>query len=142
MISSVWMRPQGPYHPLNKLLEVCCAKIMLKIEENSKSHQKRGIFNDFFEFWCFFWSFFNFGSILAQELIRFISKKIAIFWHSWDPWGRVHSDLNKQIVSKLAVWHICHLFLNTTLELLEELNWALIYFTFQLCKLQIFPPQK
>ena len=46
-----------------------------------------------------FWSLCLFGAILAQKLNSFIcEKKILIFWHPWDPWGRIHIDLNKNSV--------------------------------------------
>ena len=46
-----------------------------------------------------FWSLCLSGAILAQKLNSFICKKInLIFWHPWDPWGRVHIDLNKNSV--------------------------------------------
>ena len=39
------------------------------------------------------------GAKLAQKLNSFICKKInLIFWHPWDPWGRVHIDLDKNSV--------------------------------------------
>ena len=46
-----------------------------------------------------FWSLCLFGAILAQKLNSFIcEKKNLIFWHPWDPWGRIHIDLNKNSV--------------------------------------------
>jgi len=38
-------------------------------------------------------------AILAQKLNTFILEKLnLILWHPWDPWERVHIDLNKNIV--------------------------------------------
>ena len=44
------------------------------------------------------------GAILAQKLNSFICKKRnMIFWHPWDPWERVHIDLNKKSVQTCCV---------------------------------------
>ena len=44
-----------------------------------------------------FWSLCLLGAILAQKENSFIcEKKNLIFWHPWDPWGRIHIDLNKK----------------------------------------------
>ena len=78
--------------PLNMPYEVWCANIAPKLKNIWKSLRKQGFFDNFFSILKVFWSFFNFGSILAQELNSFICKiKILIFWH---PWGRVNSEVN------------------------------------------------
>ena len=107
LISSKWMCPQGPqgcqkkrHCPLNKLMEVWCAKIELKIQKIGKTVGKHDFLMIFFSILTLFRSFLNSGSILAQKLNSFICKR-----HPWDPWGRVHIDLNKT-VSDLAVWYI------------------------------------
>ena len=52
-----------------------------------------------------FWSLCFWGAILAQKLNSFIcEKKILIFWHPWDPWGRIHIDLNKNSVRTGCVY--------------------------------------
>ena len=50
-----------------------------------------------------FWSLCLLVAILAQKENSFIcGKKNPIFWHPWDPWGRIHIDLNKN-----SVWTGC-----------------------------------
>ena len=40
----------------------------------------------------YFWIFFNFGVILAHQTSTGIfSRSWCIFWHTWDPWGRINS---------------------------------------------------
>ena len=44
---------------------------------------------------CFlrlFWIFFNFGAILARQTSTgMFSGSWRIFWHPWNPWGRINS---------------------------------------------------
>ena len=79
-----------------------------------KNCQKTGIFEDlhFFNFDEFskfpkFWLNFSARTVL-------FAKRIAIFWHPWDPWGHVHMDLDQnthwtywlQILSKLCFYRM------------------------------------
>ena len=57
MISSIWMHLQGPHgcqkmchHPLNKLMEVWCAKIEPKLKKIQKSVRKQAFSIIFFQF--------------------------------------------------------------------------------------------
>ena len=61
MISSIWIRPQEsqgcqkiPQDPLNMPIEVCCAKIDLKLKNIRKSLRKQGFLTDFLVFMRFF----------------------------------------------------------------------------------------
>ena len=97
LISQLLKRPQGSQGcqkirqgPLSTPFEVWCAKIALKLKNIQKSQRKQGFFDLFFNF-DDFRSLCLFGAILAQELNSFICKKNMIFWHPWDPWGRVNS---------------------------------------------------
>ena len=85
------------HYPLNKLMEVRCAKIEPKMQKIFKTVRK----HFFFSILTIFRSFLNSGSILAQKLNNFICKKKSDYWHPWDPWGRVHIDLNKNSVCKV-----------------------------------------
>ena len=68
---------------------VCfCARIEPKLSKLQKTTRKQGFFDDFLSILTVFWSLFNFGSILAQKLNRFIcEKKNWIFWHPGHPWS-------------------------------------------------------
>ena len=68
MISSAWMRLKGPqgcqkmcHHPLNKLVEIWCAKVEL-IEGNFKYCQKTGIFDGVLSVLTVFSKFLRFFS--------------------------------------------------------------------------------
>jgi hypothetical protein len=61
MISAIWIRLQGSQgcqkmhqDPLNMLIEVCCAKIDLKLKNIQKSLRKQGFLTDFLLFMRFF----------------------------------------------------------------------------------------
>ena len=96
------MRPQGSQgcqkmhqDPLNMPVEVCCAKIAPKLRNIQKSPRKQGLFDIFSSILMVFWSLCLLGAILAQKENIFICrKKNLIFWHPWDPWGRVNSGKN------------------------------------------------
>ena len=54
--------------------------------------KKTGFFWHFFFNFDGFWSLCLLEAILAQKENSFICrKKNVIFWHPWDPWGRVNS---------------------------------------------------
>ena len=58
------------------------------MEKIRKTIRKQGFFDDVLSILTVFWSLFNFGSILAQKLNRFIcEKKNWIFWHPGHPWS-------------------------------------------------------
>ena len=106
LIYSIWIQPQGSLGcqnvrqgPLNTLLEVWRANIALKMKKIWKSQRKQGFFWHLFFNFDDFWSLCLLGAILAQKENSFIcEKKNLIFWHPWDPWGRIHIDLNKNSV--------------------------------------------
>ena len=106
LIYSIWIRPQGSLgcqkmrqDPLNMPFEVWCANIAPKMKKIQNTLRKQGFFYIFFSILMVFQSLCLFGAILAQKLNSFIcEKKILIFWHPWDPWGRIHIDLNKNSV--------------------------------------------
>ena len=61
MIAAIWIRPQGSQgcpkmrqDPLNMPVEVCCAKIDLKLKNIQKSLRKQGFLTDFLVFMRFF----------------------------------------------------------------------------------------
>ena len=81
--------------PLNMPVEVCCAKIAPKLRNIQKSPRKQGLIDIFSSILMVFWSLCPLGAILAQKENIFICrKKNLIFWHPWDPWGRVNSGKN------------------------------------------------
>ena len=110
MIYSIWIRPQGSLGcqnvrqgPLNTPFEAWCANIAPKLKNIQNTLRKQVFFWHFFSILMIFRSFSLFRAILAQKLNSFIcEKKILIFWHPWDPWERVHIDLNKN-----SVWTGC-----------------------------------
>ena len=112
LIPSIWIRPQGSQgcqkmgqDPLNMPVEVWCAKIASKLKNIWKSPRKQGFFDIFFVNFEGFSTLCLFEAILAQKENSFICKKInVIFWHPWDPWGRVHIDLNKNSVRTGCVY--------------------------------------
>ena len=99
LVSPLLMRSQGSQRcqkmaqdPLNMPVEVWCAKIAPKLKNIWKSLRKQGFFDMFFFNFDGFWSLCLLGAILAQKENNFICrKKNVIFWHPWDPWGRVNS---------------------------------------------------
>ena len=106
LIYSIWIRPQGSLgcqkmrqDPLNTPFEVWSANIAPKLKNIRNTLRKQGFFDIFFSIFMIFQSLCLFGAILAQKLNSFICrKKNLIFWHPWDPWERVHIDLNKNSV--------------------------------------------
>ena len=78
--------------PLNMPYEVWCANIAPKLKNIQKTLRKQGFLMIFFSILTAFCSFYNLRAILAQKENSFICrKKNVIFWHPWDPWGRVNS---------------------------------------------------
>ena len=102
LIPSIWIRPQGSQGcqkmrqgPLNTPFEVWSAKIAPKLKNIQKCPRKQGFFDIFFVNFEGFSTLCLFEAILAQKENSFICKKInVIFWHPWDPWGRVNSGKN------------------------------------------------
>ena len=113
LIYSIWIRPQGSLGclevvqgSLNMLFEVWCANIAPKMKKIQNNLRKQGFFLHFIPILMVFWSLCFLGAILAQKLNSFIcEKKILIFWHPWDPWGRIHIDLNKNSVRTGCVFY-------------------------------------
>ena len=61
----------------------------------------------------------NLGSILAHQTSKFkFNGSWRIFWHSWDPWGRINSGDNRVLRFFLiflhvsAIWRIFSFFSN------------------------------
>ena len=88
MLSSIWVSLQRPlcHHPLNKLMEVWFTNIDSQLKKIWKTIRKQ----------TFFSSFEGFSKFLPFWLNS--STKTQQIWHPWDPWGRVHIDLNKNSV--------------------------------------------
>ena len=96
-----WSTPMGPRSVKNShfFLQMkvfsFCAKIDPKRHKlkNPSKLKKKCQKNP-----CFlrlFWIFLNFGAILAhQTSTGMFSGSWSIFWHPWDPWGRVNSGNN------------------------------------------------
>ena len=81
--------------PLNMPYEVWCANIAPKLKNIRKCLWKQGFFDDFSSILTVFCSLYNLRAILAQKENTFICrKKNVIFWHPWDPWGRINSGKN------------------------------------------------
>ena len=99
LFKSIWTRSQGSqgcqkisFYFLQMKLFFFCAKIAPKrhkIQKPSKLKkkcQKKPCFLRLFQI------FFNLGAILAlQTSTGMFSGSWRIFWHPWDPWGRVNS---------------------------------------------------
>ena len=65
----------------------------------------------FLQFWWFL-KFVSFGGNLSAKGKQFhLWKKNLIFWHPWDPWERVHIDLNKNSVWTGCVYKLLQLLL-------------------------------
>ena len=98
----IWMRPKGSQgcqkmrqDPLNMPHEVWRANIAPKLKNIQKCLWKQGFFDDFSSILTVFCSLYNLRAILAQKENTFICrKKNVIFWHPWDPWGRINSGKN------------------------------------------------
>ena len=102
LISPLLTRTQGSQgcqkmgqDPLNMPYEVWCANIAPKLKNIRKCLWKQGFFDDFSSILTVFCSLYNLRAILAQKENTFICrKKNVIFWHPWDPWGRINSGKN------------------------------------------------
>ena len=102
LISPLFTGPQGfqgcqkmGQDPLNMPHEVWCANIAPKLKNIQKCLWKQGFFDDFSSILTVFCSLYNLRAILAQKENTFICrKKNVIFWHPWDPWGRINSGKN------------------------------------------------
>ena len=102
LISPLLTRTQGSQgcqkmrqDQLNMLHEVWSANIALKLKNIQKTLRKQRFLRIFFSILTAFCSFYNLRAILAQKENSFICrKKNVIFWHPWDPWGRVNSGKN------------------------------------------------
>ena len=101
-ISPLLTRPQGSQgcqkirqDPLKMPVEVWCAKIAPKLKNIWKYLRKQGFFDIFSSILMVFLSLCLLEAILAQKELTFIcEKKNGIFWHPWDPWGRINSGKN------------------------------------------------
>ena len=139
LFKSVWTRPQGSQgcqkmgqDPLNMPVEVWSAKIALKLYKLQKTvkieekSSKKPCFHRHFRI------FFNLGAILAhQTSYGMFSGSWPIFWHPWDPWGRVNSgDISVLIfVIDFSVWqsHLADFFHNSQIEGRCHLYWFDMY---------------
>ena len=79
-----------------------------------------------------FWSLCFFGAILAHQTSDFMfSKSWGIFWHPWDPWGRVNSgDISFLVfVFDFSVWqrHLAEFFHFSQIEARCHLYWFDMY---------------
>ena len=71
--------------------------------------KKTAVFWHFFPILTVFRSLCLSGAILAHQTSNgMFSGSWRIFWHPWDPWGRIHIDLNKNSVQTGCV--AIHLF--------------------------------
>ena len=91
-------------------------KIVPKLKNIQKSLGKQLVFLTFF---LQFWWLLKFLSFLAQKENSFICKRRVIFWHPWDPWGRVNSGkknfwVQKATVSALLLFFSSHIFSSIT----------------------------
>ena len=88
---------------------VCfCARIEPKLSKLQKTTRKQGFFDDFLSILTVFWSLFNFGSILAQKLYRFIyEKENWIFWHPGHHWSCESSGEGKIRALSDTVFQTC-----------------------------------
>ena len=67
--------------------------------------KKTGNFWHFFPILTVFRSLCLSGAILAHQTSNgMFSRSWRIFWHPWDPWGRIHIDLNKNSVCTDCVY--------------------------------------
>ena len=109
-----------------------CAKIALKLYKLQKTvkieekSSKKPCFHRHFRI------FFNLGAILAhQTSYGMFSGSWPIFWHPWDPWGRVNSgDISVLIfVIDFSVWqsHLADFFHNSQIEGRCHLYWFDMY---------------
>ena len=74
------------------LFEVWFANIAPKMKEIKNTLRKQGFFYNFDGFS----KFVSFGGNISTKTQQFyLRKKNLIFWHPWDPWGRIRIDLNK-----------------------------------------------
>ena len=93
------IRPQGSqgcqkitFYFLQKKLFSLCAKITPKRHKFQKPSKLKKKMSKKPCFLRHFQIFFNLGAILAhQTSTGMFSGSWRIFWHPWDPWGRVNS---------------------------------------------------
>ena len=122
-------RPQGSQgcqkigqDPLNMPYEVWCANIAPKLKNIWKCLWKQGFFDDFSSILTVFCSLYNLRAILAQKENTFICrKKNVIFWHPWDPWGRINSGKNVFWVQTATVilWYFNFI---SEINIFDEIN--------------------
>ena len=102
LVSPLLMRPLGSQgcqkmrqDPLNANLEIWCANMEPKLHNLWKTVRKRGFLTLVFAILTVFQRLRNLSSILAHQTSKFkFSGSCCIFWHPWDPWGRVNSGMN------------------------------------------------
>ena len=109
-----------------------CAKIALKLYKLQKTVKIEEKSSKKPCFHRHFWIFFNLGAILAhQTSYGMFSGSWPIFWHPWDPWGRVNSgDISVLIfVIDFSVWqsHLADFFHNSQIEGRCHLYWFDMY---------------
>ena len=101
-ISLLLTRPPGSQgcqkmrqDPLNMPGKVWCAKIAPKLNNIWKSPRKHVFFWHFFFNFDGFFEFVSFvGNLSAKGKHFHLWKKNGIFWHPWQPWGRINSGKN------------------------------------------------
>ena len=126
LFKSIWTRSQGSqgchkirfYFSKMKVLSFC-AKIA---PERHKLRKTIKIGKKMSKNTCFlrlFWIFFNLRAILAcQTSCGMFSGSWRIFWHPWDPWGRIHSGGTRVLrlflifLHDSAIWRIFSFFSN------------------------------
>ena len=95
--------PQGCQKVHKNMLQITllssCANIapkrhkLWKIVKIEKKCQKKPVFLEYFQI------FFNLGAIFAHQTSNgMFSGPRRIFWHPWDPWGRIHIEEIKVLV--------------------------------------------
>ena len=109
-----------------------CAKIALKLYKLQKTVKIEEKSSKKPCFHRHFWIFFNLGAILAHKTsYGMFSGSWPIFWHPWDPLGRVNSgDISVLIfVIDFSVWqsHLADFFHNSQIEGRCHLYWFDMY---------------
>ena len=110
LVSPLLIHPQGcqkkRHNPLNMLLEIWCPKIDPKLKKIQKSFRKKVFWHVFFSIFKVFWSFYNFGSMLAQALNSVFCKQKFDFLNPLGPLGFwIHEEDLKtmSLVSRVCV---------------------------------------